>query len=152
MPNVIARKLELPTLWVDTAIGIKLAKVQRGEAIQSIEKSRMEKLKELVVDLVRGCKLLCPEGEQEWEYSGERLEDGVSGEFAALSRGIRMLSHHTVHEAQTFIAMTAHVVGATQFELPAKIYFGIDPIEELKRITQQPVFVSVHGLPLRFCR
>jgi hypothetical protein len=33
MPKVIARKLDLPTLWVDTAIGIKLAKVQKGEAI-----------------------------------------------------------------------------------------------------------------------
>jgi hypothetical protein len=148
-PNakVIAHKLALPTLWVDTAIGIKLAKVQKGEAIQTLEKCRMAKLKDLVVKLVRSCRLLCPEGDQEWEYSGERLEEGVSKEFAALSRGVRMLPHQAVHDAQTFIAMAAHVGGATRIELPAQIYFSGDPVEDLKRITQQSVFVSVHGLP-----
>ena len=147
MPNVIARKLQLPTLWVDTAIGIKLAKMQRGEAIQSIEKRRMIKLKELVVDLVRACRLLCPEGEQEWEYCGERLEEGVSDEFAILSRGIRMLPHQAVQDAQIFSAMTAHVNGVKELELPAKMYFRTDPIAELKRINQQSAFVSVRGLP-----
>jgi hypothetical protein len=147
VPKLIAPKLPLPTLWVDTAIGIKLAKTRRGEAIQSIEKLRVSKLKDLVVNLVRSCKLLCPEGEQEWEYGGERLEEGISGEFAELSRGIRMLSHQAVHDAQTFIAMTAHVNGDAQIELPARIYFRRDPIEELRTITQQSVFVSVHGLP-----
>jgi len=34
-----------------------------------------------------------------------------------------MLSHQAVHDAQTFIAMTAHVNGDAQIELPAKIYF-----------------------------
>ena len=108
----------------------------------------MERLKELVVCLVRGCKLLCPEGEQDWEYPpGERLDEGVSGEFATLSRGIRMLSHQAVHDARTFTAMKAHVNGDLQFELPAKIYFGCDPVEDLKNITRQNVFISVHGLP-----
>jgi hypothetical protein len=37
MPKVIAEKPALPTLWVDTAVGIKLAKVQNGE-IETVEK------------------------------------------------------------------------------------------------------------------
>jgi hypothetical protein len=147
MPKVIARKLDLPTLWVDTAIGIKLAKVQKGEAIQALEKSRMEKLKKLVVELVRNCRLLCPEGDQEWEYCGERLEEGVAKEFEALSRGIRMLPHQQVHDVQTFAAMRAYVGKEMQFELSADIYFRNDPIEELRKITSQSVYVTVHGLP-----
>ncbi|HVB29797.1 MAG TPA: hypothetical protein VNG91_08310 [Terriglobia bacterium] len=87
MPKILVEKPSLPTLWVDTAVGIKLAKVERGEAVQDIEKRRMVKLKELVVKLARSCKLLCPEGDQEWEYWGERLDDKISEEFAALSLG-----------------------------------------------------------------
>jgi hypothetical protein len=90
---------------------------------------------------------LCPEGDQEWEYCGERLEEDVAKEFATLSRGIRMLPHQAVQDAQTFIAMSAHVRGDSQLELPAEMYFRSDPVEQLKKITQQRVFMSVHGLP-----
>ena len=100
MPTITNEKPSLPTLWVDTAIGIKLAKVQQGEAIQDVEKSRMVKLKELVAKLARNCKLLCPEGEQQWEYWGTRLDDKIAGEFAALSRGIRMLPYQAIHDSQ----------------------------------------------------
>jgi len=147
MLKVVAHKLSLPTLWVDTSIGIKLAKLHMGEAISEIEELRLAKLKESVTDLVRSCKLLCPEGDQEFEYSGERLDEGISGEFAKLSRGIRMLPHQGVHDAQTFRAMRAHVRRDAQLELPAEIYFSSNPVLELKRITSQSVFVSVHGLP-----
>jgi hypothetical protein len=147
MPKVIAEKPGLPTLWVDTAVGIKLAKMQKGEPIQEIEKRRMLKLKELVVKLARGCKLLCPEGDQEWEYWGERLDEKISKEFAALSRGIRMLPRQAVHDSQVFIAMGAHVSGSAEFRLPSDIYFRRDPVRELREISQQSVFVSVHGLP-----
>ena len=147
MPTIINEKPSLPTLWVDTAVGIKLAKIQQGEAVQDIEKCRMVKLKELVVKLARGCKLLCPEGEQEWEYWGERLDDKIAKEFAALSRGIRMLPHQAVHDSQLFIAMEAYVNGDVEFRLPSGIYFHTDPILELQKISQQRVFVSAHGLP-----
>ena len=147
MAKVITHKLSLPTLWVDTSIGIKLAKLHKGEAISSIERLRLTKLKDLVVDLVRNCKLLCPEGDQEWEYSGERLDEEICSEFAKLSRGIRMLPHQGVHDAQTFRAMRAYVGRDAQLELPAAIYFSSNPVQELRRITSQSVFVSVHGLP-----
>jgi hypothetical protein len=147
MPKIITEKPLLPTIWVDTAVGIKLAKVQKGEAVQAIEKSRMVKLKELVVNLGRSCKLLCPEAEQEWEYWGERLDENVSREFAALSRGIRTLPHKAVHDSQIFIAMGAHVRAAGEFRLPSEIYFRSDPVQKLHRVSQQNIFVSVHGLP-----
>jgi hypothetical protein len=147
MLKIITEKSSLPTLWVDTAVGIKLAKVQKGEAVQGVEKRRMVKLKELVVKLTRSCKLLCPEGDQEWEYWGGRLDDKISEEFAALSRGIRMLPHQAVYDSQIFIAMEAYVNRDVEFRLPSGIYFHTDPLRELRKISGQRVFVSVHGLP-----
>jgi hypothetical protein len=147
MPKIIIEKPLLPTLWVDTAVGIKLAKVQKGEAVQDIEKRRMVKLKELVVKLARSCKLLCPEGDQEWEYWGERLDNKISQEFATLSRGIQLLPHQAVHDSQVFIGMEACINRDVEFRLPSGIYFYTDPIRELQRISQQRVFVSAYGLP-----
>lgn len=147
MPKIITEKPLLPTLWVDTAVGIKLAKLQKGEAVQEIEKRRMVKLKEVVVKLGQRCKLLCPEGEQEWEYWGERLDENISKEFAALSRGVRTLPRQAIHDAQIFIAMGAHVRAASEFRLPSEIYFRSDPIRQLHKISQQRIFVTTHGLP-----
>lgn len=82
--KITVEKPALPTLWVDTAIGIKLAKLQEGEAISDIDERRLVRLKNLVVDMARNCKLLCPEGEQQWEYWGGHLDDKISKEFATL--------------------------------------------------------------------
>jgi hypothetical protein len=125
----------------------KVGKGAKGEAVQEIEKRRMLKLKELVVKLGRKCKLWCPEGEQEWEYWGERLDENISQEFAALSRGIRMLPHQAIQNSQIFTAMRAHVDAASEFHLPSAIYFRRDPIQELYKISQQKIFVTAHGLP-----
>ena len=147
MLKVSAEKLALPTLWVDTAIGIKLAKVQKGEAVQEVEKRRMVKLKDLVVQLGRNCRLLCPEGDQEFEYWGERIHEDVSREFAALSRGIRLLNYQAVHDAQALIAMEAHTTRSEEVRLPWHIYFHGDPVQKLQELSRENVFVSVHGLP-----
>jgi hypothetical protein len=145
MPRITSEKPALPTLWVDTAVGIKLAKVQNRE-IETVEKPRMLRLKELVAALGRNGKLLCPEGEQEYEYLGERLGAAISKEFAALSRGIRLLPRHAVHDKQAFLAMRAYVKG-TDIRLPSDIYFHFDPIRRLQEINRDKFFVSVSGLP-----
>lgn len=58
-----------------------------------------------------------------------------------------MLPYQGVHDVQTFRAMRAYVSGDLQLELPAEIYFSQDPVRELRRVTAQSIFVSVHGLP-----
>jgi hypothetical protein len=58
-----------------------------------------------------------------------------------------MLHHKTVHDSQVFIAMGAYVKGDAEIELPSDIYFHSDPIEKLRTVTQERVFMSVHGLP-----
>jgi hypothetical protein len=145
--KIIAGKPSLPTLWVDTAIGIKLAKLRKQELIQEIEKQRVVQLKETVVELGRGGKLLCPKGEQEFEYWGERLDDDISREFAQLSRGIQLLPRQSVQDSQMFIAMEAYVRRDSEVHLPSSIYFHRDPIMQLRKIAGQSAFASVHGLP-----
>jgi hypothetical protein len=147
MPKVIAEKPSLPTLWVDTAVGIRLARIQEGANVQDIARHRMVKLKELVVKLGRSCKLLCPQGEQEFEYLGRDHDDTRSREFAALSRGIRMLPRQAVHDSQALIAMAAYVDGDDEVRLPSGIYFHTEPIRELQEISKQKCFASSYGLP-----
>jgi hypothetical protein len=106
----------------------------------------MLRLKELVATLGRNGKLLCPEGEQEYEYWGERLDATISKEFAALSRGIRLLPRHAVHDTQAFLGMRAYV-NRTDIRLPSEIYFRCDPVRGLQKINKEMFFVSVSGVP-----
>jgi hypothetical protein len=145
--NIVSEKPPLPTLWVDTAIVIKLAKITKGEAIADIERQRGIRLKNLVTELARSKKLLCPEGEQEYEYCGVRLEDEIFREFATISRGIRMVPRSSAQDAQIFIAMRAYWNKVMEIRLPYQIYFHNDPIKALDETTKQRFFVSVHGLP-----
>jgi hypothetical protein len=147
MLKIIAEKPPLPTLWVDTAVGIKLAKVQEGITVQDVERNRVLRLKQLVVKLGRACKLLCPESDQEIEFWGKHLDQPIAREFAHLSRGIRMMPHQAICDAQAFRAMEPYLKGDQEFSIPYRIYFHDDPIQELRTISQQSVFTSVYGLP-----
>ena len=63
--TVVSEKPKLPTLWLDTSVGIKVAKVHRGEKLQDIETDRVKRLFEIVTRLVGEGKLLCPEADQD---------------------------------------------------------------------------------------
>ncbi|MGB7283683.1 MAG: hypothetical protein WBE13_15565 [Candidatus Acidiferrum sp.] len=52
-PTVTCEKPALPTLWLDTSVVIKLAKIARGEALQAIEVQRGTRLRDLIFELVR---------------------------------------------------------------------------------------------------
>jgi hypothetical protein len=69
LPKVTSEKPAIPTLWLDTAVIIKFTKLARGEALQPIEVDRLTPLKTLVKELIGSGKLLCPEADQEEEYS-----------------------------------------------------------------------------------
>lgn len=58
-------------LWLDTSVGIMLAKLEKGEKLQEIEQQRGARLKATLKKLVLGGKLICPEGDQ-----GEELKLG----------------------------------------------------------------------------
>lgn len=147
MPRITAEKLPLTSLWIDTSVGIKLAKVARGERLQDIELQRLARLRELVFRLVREQKLLCPEADQDEEYEAERLEEAVAREFANLSLGIKMQHREGILDSQILLAMEAYVNKAAEFRIPAALYFRRDPIQRMKEVIDGRIIVSVHGAP-----
>src|SRR5438445_6496525 len=107
-PIVNFEKPALPTLWIDTSVVIKLTKIKRGEALQEIEVQRGARLHELVFELVRGGKLLCPESDQEEEYVAQRLDDAVHSMFASLSLGVSLAHRQGIFDQHVFKGMEAY--------------------------------------------
>jgi hypothetical protein len=142
IPTVEFDKPPLPTLWLDTSVAIKLAKINRGEALQEIEVQRGTRLKKLVFNLVRAGKLLCPETEQEDEYVAERLDEDVHAMFHSLSLGISMAPHQGILDAHIFAGMNAYAIGSPTINLPSSTYFSSDPIRRLARVRRQSFFVA----------
>lgn len=84
-PKVIFEKPQLPTLWLDTSVIIKLTKVERGERLEQVEVDRLTRLRTLVQELVPAGKLIFPQSDQEEEYVAKRLDPEIHRDFLGLS-------------------------------------------------------------------
>jgi hypothetical protein len=142
-PLVIFEKPGLPTLWLDTSVVIKLAKIKNGESLQDIEVRRCQRLRELVFNLVRAGRLLCPDSDQEEEYVGQRLDDYVHSMFASLSLGISLQHRQGIFDRHIFKGMEAFSKKSETIRLPASSYFFTDPVRELERVRQERFIVTV---------
>jgi hypothetical protein len=140
---VVSEKSPIPTLWLDTSVGIKLAKIVRGEKLDAIEVKRGLELRELIIGLVKNGKLLCPEGGQQEEYEAERLDSEVFAEFSRLGRGARMHHRLVIQDAQIYRAMEAFCSGSEEIRLPWNIYFHEDPFRAIEREKGRRLIVSV---------
>lgn len=78
-----------PTLWLDTSVGIKLAKAVKCE-LGVAEASQLMKLKALVVRLTLADRLLCVEGDQSDEYGQHKYDKEADAEFARLTLGVSL--------------------------------------------------------------
>lgn len=145
-PTIASEKPSLPTLWLDTSVVIKLTKIERGEALQEVEVQRGTRLMNLVFDLGRAGKLLCPESDQEEEYAAERLDDKVNGMFARLSLGISLAHRQGVFDTQVFRGMEAYAKKSDTICLPASTYFHRDPVRRLHEARKERFVVSVGPL------
>ena len=143
VPTVNPQKPALPTLWVDTSVVIKLTKVERGEALQEVEVQRCTRLRNLVRELVRDGKLLCPESDQEEEYVAQRLDDDVHRMFASLSLGISMTHRLGIHDSHVFHGMKAYAKGSATIDLPSSTYFHGDPVRQLDEARKGRYFVTL---------
>jgi hypothetical protein len=147
LPLMASDKSPIPTLWLDTSVGIKLAKIMRGENLNEIEVRRGLQLRELIIELVKNGKLLCPEAGQEEEYEAERLDSEIFAEFSRLSRGARMNHRLLIQDAQIYRAMEAFCAGNREIRLPWRIYFHEDPLRAIEREKGRRVIVSVMNRP-----
>lgn len=142
-PIVRFEKPALPTLWVDTFVVINLAKIKRGEALQSVEVQRGARLKELVFGLVRNGRLLCPQSDQEEEYAGRRLDDDVQSMFASLSLGISFAHRQGIFDKHVFKGMEAYSKKSETIDLPSSTYFHGDPVRRLEEARRERFIVSL---------
>jgi hypothetical protein len=146
IPKVTSEKPSVPTAWLDTAVVIKLTKIDQGEALQAIEVERLTRLKGLIQELVSNGKLLCPQADQEEEYAGERLDHEVHGDFLALSLGISYRHRQGIFDYQAQIGMKAYVQKSAAINIPLDAYFHSDPVEELESARQRSIVIGTHPI------
>jgi hypothetical protein len=142
-PSVVSEKSPIPSLWLDTSVGIKLVKIKRGEKLNDVEIERGQRLRKVIVDLVREGKLLCPMSDQEEEYEAQRLDSEIFAEFSRLSRGVRMNHRLLVQDAQIYRAMNAFHRGRKELLIPWRIYFHDDPFRTMREAMGRKYIVSV---------
>lgn len=139
----MSEKSPVPALWLDTSVGIKITKIKQGENLSRIEIERSLRLRELILELVRAGKLLCPTSDQEEEYEADRLDTEIFAEFSRLSQGVRMNPWIAVQDAQIYRAMSAYCTGSQNIILPWRMYFHEDPFRTMEAAKSRKFIVCV---------
>lgn len=142
----LAKKAPLPTLWLDSWVGMKLVKAVNGE-LRGEEAVQLLTLKEVVVRLTRDKRLLCVEGDQDEEYGQERLADETSAEFARLTLGIQLDHRQAIKDKQVFLAMNAFVVKRDKISVPWMTFFRRDPRDDLAQAKEMGIFFRFGPTP-----
>ena len=146
-PLIVSEKSPVPTLWLDTSVGINLAKSRHGKKLDDIGVKRCLQLRGIVIELVKAGKLMCPMSDQEEEYEARHLDSDVFAEFSRLSLGARMNHRLAIQDAQIYLAMDAFSRCHDEILLPWRIYFYEDPIRAIQREKGRRVLVSVTTPP-----
>ncbi len=135
-------KPPIPILWLDTWFIIDLTKALNGERSQ-IGKENAEKIFDLVVNLTKQKKLICPEGDQGIEIEdGGRLIEEARKFQTQLSQGISLHFWAGVEHQQIQRMMKAVIEKDKSVEFPWEGIFTRDLIEDIER--KDPYIVSVH--------
>jgi len=124
LPTITIHRPQLPTLWLDTAVLIELARASDA---------RCERLREIVARLAGENRLLCPEADQREEFEGTKIDDAAVRAFATLSRGVSLRHRQGIDDNLVARAMQAYIEGAESIDVPVEVFFHGDPVEELVR-------------------
>lgn len=122
-------KSPVPMLWLDTSVLIDLAKVEKGEAIESGRATRLTKLRLTAQRLGIERKLICPECDQDNEFEGKRLEDEVNAVVLLLALGAHCQPYQGVKDSQIGIGTVAYRAMSGTVHVPWTAYFYGDPRE-----------------------
>ncbi len=144
MPKVVVEKPRLPTVWLDTSVVIKFAKITKGEAISAEDQERYGKLRAILLSKVRGGRLLCPEGDQPEEFEGKRLSAEVYRTFDELSLGIGFTHRVGIFDCQCQHGMRAFLEKAETISIPLTCFFRRDPVHDLEERLKRDFVITVH--------
>jgi hypothetical protein len=147
-PKVVCEKPNLPTVWLDTSVIIKLTKVERGEKLQQIEVDRLTRLRTLAQELVPSGKLIFPQSDQEEEYVAKRLDPEIHRDFLGLSLGINMKHRQGIFDWQAQLGMEAYVEGIDAITVGVDAFFHSDPVEQLEQARQRNIVIGGHPIRL----
>ena len=145
-PKVTCEKPALPTLWIDTSVIINIAKVQHGLVHDQITIDRTNQLRALVEELTQKNRLLCPQADQEEEYTAYSLDREIHGEFLSLSVGVRMRHRQGVSDYHAMMGMRAYIEGAPEIVIPASSFFYGNPVEEQTAALGRPFLIGTHPI------
>lgn len=145
-PKVTCEKPDLPALWLDTSVIIKLKKVERGEKLRQIEIDRLVRLRALVEELVPAGKLILPQSDQEEEYAAKRLDSEIHRDFVGLSLGVRMKHRQAIFDWQAQLGMEAYANGADTITVGIDAFFYSNPVEELEQARQRGILFGTNPI------
>lgn len=125
-------KCNVPILWLDTSIIIKMALWKLSLPLSNIDKERVSELYEIIYQLVRKKKLLCPFGGQEEEiWIGDKPCKDIS---VSLSLGIDFKHRLSIEDLLIQRFMKAFINKNEEVAISYLDAFHRDPIAELNNI------------------
>lgn len=135
-------KSTVPIVWLDTSVITNMTIFRlMPDKLDVGQRERIGNLYNRIHTLSREGKIICPLAEQEGEIWINRKEWMET--IHDLSLGIECVGFKEIQDSQLSKAMEAFVHKQSSICLSYKDAFFKDPVEELKEILQEPVFVAV---------
>ena len=127
-------KLEIPIIWLDTSIILKMTLWKNDKPLDSKTARRMEYLCKNIYQFVSEKKLICPrgdQGEEIWNKRAEFLETMLS-----LSLGIRSKHSEEIKEYQIYQFMKAYINDEKEVSINSEDFFNSHPLEQLRNVSE----------------
>lgn len=138
-------KSEIPIIWLDTSIIIKMTRWKKGRDLDLETASKMEYLYNNISKFVSEKKLICPLADQDEEIFGRRRQE-ILETMLPLTLGIRSKYSELIKENQIYQFMKAYVNDENEVVISSKDFFGINPLEQLKDAPEVKILADL-GLP-----
>lgn len=120
-------KSPLPIIWLDTFIIFNMTKWKRGDSLDKTTSDRMEELYNLISELTKTNKLICPFADQREEIWIGRKE--CVELLLDISKGVKALYSEKIKDEQIFKFMQAYINNTSTVTVKYDEYFSEDPIK-----------------------
>jgi len=144
LPNIQIEKSIIPIVWLDTSIitNITIFK-ENPDKLQEPQRSRIDQLYKLITKFSQSGRIICPLADQEDEVWVNRKE--WMDTIRELSLGIECLSLKKIQDNQLHKAMKSYFLNEESIVLSYLDAFDSDPIEEMRDVLQQEIFLTVEN-------
>lgn len=124
------KKLEIPIIWLDTSVIIKMTLWKKDRPLDPETAKRMEYLYKNIHQFVLEKKLICPRADQAEEIWAGRND--ILETILSLSLGIRSKQSEEIKQNQINQFMKAYVNDEREVSINSKEFFCTDPLEQFR--------------------